>query len=213
MTDPFAALRARLDALGLDEADLDADPIVAVQAWLAFARTSGVPEPDAMTLATVDAEGRPSARAVLLRGLDDRGFVIFTNQTSEKARAVEATGRAALSFLWSEIRRQVRVEGTVERVGDAEVEAYFVRRPRPAQLAVWASDQSSVLASRAELDAAYAEVEARFAGQVVPRPPQWGGYRVVPERIELWQGREARLHDRLRYERSAGVWRLSRLAP
>ena len=176
MTDPFAALRARLDALGLDEADLDADPIVAVQAWLAFARTSGVPEPDAMTLATVDAEGRPSARAVLLRGLDDRGFVFFTNRTSEKARAVEDTGRAALSFLWSEIRRQVRVEGTVERVGDAEV-------------------------------------EARFAGQVVPRPPQWGGYRVVPERIELWQGREARLHDRLRYERSAGVWRLSRLAP
>jgi pyridoxamine 5'-phosphate oxidase len=150
---------------------------------------------------------------VLLRGLDARGFVLYTNRTSDKGRALDATQRAALHFLWPQLRRQVRVEGAVERVADDESDAYFARRPRASQLGAWASPQSSAIASRQVLDTAYAEVEQRFAGQPVPRPPHWGGYRVVPERVELWQGREARLHDRLRYERSAGEWTVSRLAP
>jgi pyridoxamine 5'-phosphate oxidase len=211
--DPLEALRARLDAVGLDEGDIDPDPLAEVARWVAFARATGVHDPDAMTLATVDAAGRPAARAVLLRGLDARGFVLYTNRTSDKGRALDATGQAALHFLWTELRRQVRVEGRVERVADEESDAYFARRPRPSQLGAWASAQSSVIASRQALDAAFAEVEQRFAGQPVPRPPHWGGYRVVPDRVELWQGREARLHDRLRYERSAGGWSVSRLAP
>jgi pyridoxamine 5'-phosphate oxidase len=166
-----------------------------------------------MTLATVDAEGRPAARAVLLRGLDARGLVLYTNRSSDKGRALDASRRAALHFLWTEIRRQIRVEGPVERVTDEESDAYFARRPRASQLGAWASPQSSVIASRAVLDVAYAEVEKRFAGGPVPRPPSWGGYRVVPERVELWQGREARMHDRLCYVRSAGEWTVSRLAP
>ena len=211
--DPLEALRARLDTVGLDEEDIGPDPIAEVARWIAFARAAGIHDPDAMTLATVDAAGRPAARAVLLRGLDARGFVLYTNRTSDKGRALDATGRAALHILWTELRRQVRVEGAVERVSDEESDAYFARRPRASQLGAWASAQSAVIASRQALDDSYAEAEHRFDGQPVPRPPHWGGYRVLPERIELWQGREARLHDRLRYERSGGEWRVSRLAP
>jgi pyridoxamine 5'-phosphate oxidase len=206
-------LRARLDAVGLHESDLHPDPLAMVARWLDFARAAGVHDPEAMTLATVDADGMPAARAVLLRGLDARGFVLYTNRTSDKGRALDATGRAALAFVWTELRRQVRVEGTVEHVSDAESDAYFARRPRASQLGAWASPQSAVIASRAALDDAYAAAEARFAGQAVPRPPHWGGYRVIPSRIELWQGREARLHDRLRYERTTGGWTVVRLAP
>lgn len=213
-TDPgLAALRARLDAVGLDVSDLDPDPIAACRRWIRFARAAGVHEPDAMTLATVDADGRPSARAVLLRGLDERGFVLYTNRTSDKGRALDATRQAALVFLWTELRRQIRVEGGVERVSDDESDAYFARRPRESRLAAWASAQSSVIESREALDAAYADAAARFAGVEVPRPSHWGGYRVVPARIELWQGREARLHDRLRYDRTDAGWVVARLAP
>ncbi len=208
-----AALRARLDALGLTEADLHPDPIEACRRWIEFARAVGVHDPDAMTLATVDADGVPTARAVLLRGLDARGFVLYTNRASEKGRALDATGRAALHFLWTELRRQIRVEGRVERVGDDESDAYFARRPRASQLGAWASPQSEVLASRAVLDAAFVATTERFAGRPVPRPPHWGGYRVVPHRVELWQGREARLHDRLRYDLADEGWSLTRIAP
>lgn len=209
----LAALRARLDAIGLLETDLDPDPIAACRRWIDVARAAGVHDPDAMTLATVDPDGIPTARAVLLRGLDARGFVLYTNRTSEKGRALDATGRAALHFLWIELRRQIRIEGHAERVADEESDAYFARRPRASQLGAWASPQSTVLTSRAELDDAFTDAAVRFADQEVPRPPHWGGYRIVPRRIELWQGREARLHDRLRYDRTDDGWVVSRLAP
>jgi pyridoxamine 5'-phosphate oxidase len=209
----LAALRARLDAIGLLETDLDPDPIAACRRWIDVARAAGVHDPDAMTLATVDPDGIPTARAVLLRGLDARGFVLYTNRTSEKGRALDATGRAALHFLWTELRRQIRIEGHAERVADEESDAYFARRPRASQLGAWASPQSTVLTSRAELDDAFTDAAVRFADQEVPRPPHWGGYRIVPRRIELWQGREARLHDRLRYDRTDDGWVVSRLAP
>jgi pyridoxamine 5'-phosphate oxidase len=209
----LGALRARFDAEGLEPRDLDADPIVACRAWIDDARAAGMFEPDAMSLATVDAGGSPTVRAVLLRGLDARGFVFFTNYTSAKGQALDASGVASLHFLWTAMRRQIRVDGLVQRTTVHESDAYFASRPRDRQIAAWSSDQSAVVASRAELDDEYAAVSARFAGGDVPRPPHWGGYRVVPERIEFWQGRETRLHDRLRYERSAGEWSVSRLAP
>ena len=215
MSEPvdLAALRAQFDAEGLEPADLDADPIVACRAWIDEARAAGLFEPDAMSLATVDAGGTPSVRAVLLRGLDEHGFVFFTNYNSAKGHALDASGVASLHFLWTAMRRQIRVDGLVQRTTLHESDAYFASRPRDRQIAAWASDQSAVIASRAELDAAFAATAERFAGGVVPRPAHWGGYRVVPERIEFWQGRETRLHDRLRYERSAGEWTVSRLAP
>jgi pyridoxamine 5'-phosphate oxidase len=207
------ALRERFDAIGLEQGDLDADPITACRSWITAARAAGQFEPDAMTLATVDANGRPASRAVLLRGLDARGFVFFTNHNSAKGQALDATGVASLHFLWTAMRRQIRVDGVVRRVDDAESDAYFASRPRDRQIAAWASDQSAVVESRAALDAAFAAVAERFAAGEVPRPPHWGGYRVEPDSIEFWQGRETRLHDRLRYVRSTGVWVVSRLAP
>ncbi len=209
----FAAFRAQFDAQGLEPGDLDADPIVACRAWIDAARAAGLFEADAMSLATVDAGGSPSVRAVLLRGLDAHGFVFFTNYNSAKAEALDASGVASLHFLWTAMRRQIRVDGLVQRTTAHESDAYFASRPRDRQIAAWASDQSAVVASRAALDDAFAATAERFAGGEVPRPPHWGGYRVVPERIEFWQGRETRLHDRLRYERSAGEWTVSRLAP
>jgi pyridoxamine 5'-phosphate oxidase len=207
------ALRERLDAVGLETGDLDADPIAACRAWIRTARAAGQFEPDAMTLATVDASGRPAARAVLLRGLDARGFVFFTNHNSAKGQALDSSGVASLHFLWTAMRRQIRVDGVVGRVDEAESDAYFASRPRDRQLAAWASDQSAVVESRAALDAAFAAAAEQFAGVDVPRPPHWGGYRVEPDSVEFWQGRETRLHDRIRYVRSAGVWVVSRLAP
>ena len=211
--DDLGVLRARFDAEGLEPGDLAGDPIVACGVWIGEARAAGLFEPDAVTLATADAAGRPAARAVLLRGVDERGFAFFTNYTSAKGIAIDATGHASLHFLWTAMRRQIRVDGPAHRVDASESDAYFASRPRDRQLAAWASDQSAEVASRGALDAAFAEAAARFAGREVPRPAHWGGYRVVPERIEFWQGRETRLHDRLRYERSAGVWVVSRLAP
>jgi pyridoxamine 5'-phosphate oxidase len=207
-------LRREYEALGLDVADVDADPIVQFRRWYYAVRDAGYHEPDAMVLGTVDAQGTPDARTVLMRGVDERGFVFFTNYTSVKARQLDAVPLAALTFMWSFVRRQVRVTGAATRIDGAESDAYFATRPRGSQLAAWASDQSTVLASRGELDARYLDVERRFAGGEVPRPPTWGGYRVDPEVFEFWQGRENRLHDRLRYTRAAdGTWRIDRLAP
>lgn len=196
----------------MDEHELDADALAQFREWLRVAE-SIEPQPHVMTLATADAEGQPSARQVLLRGVDERGFVFFTNRASRKAAELAGNPRAALVFHWFELGRQVRVEGIVEQVDEPESEAYWQTRPRGSQIAAWASRQSQRLHSRAELDGLYEEVEARFDDGDVPLPPFWGGYRVVPETVELWQHRENRLHDRIRYRRHGRRWRRERLAP
>lgn len=179
------------------------------------ALAAGEPEPTAMTLATADATGRISARIVLLKAVDERGFVFYTNYESAKAHQLAAHPNAALCFLWKNLRDvvQVRVEGSVKKAGDEESDAYFASRPRDSRIGAWASKQSQVLPDRAELDARIADVESRFAGIDVPRPPFWGGYRLVPDVIELWFGQRARLHDRVRYERSGGTWSKQMLYP
>ena len=201
------------DGLHLARPDLGPDPIEQFRVWLAAAREAGIYEPEAMTVSTVGADGRPSSRYVLLRGLDERGYCFYTNYRSAKARALDANPLAALTFGWLQIHRAVRVEGTVERLPEAESDAYFATRPRAARISAWASPQSEVIASREELERAAAAVEQRFAGAEIPRPPHWGGFLVRPERVELWQGRAGRLHDRLRYERERDGWRVVRLAP
>jgi pyridoxamine 5'-phosphate oxidase len=197
----------------LDPAAVSADPIEQVRAWLHGAREAGVYEAEARTVSTVGDDGRPSSRYVLLRGLDERGFSFFTNYDSAKGRALAQRPYAALTFGWLALHRAVRVEGDVERLPAPESDAYFASRPRGAQISAWASPQSAVIAGREELDRAMAEVEARFAGVEVPRPPHWGGFLVRPERVELWQGRPNRLHDRVRYQREGDGWRTERLAP
>ncbi len=181
--------------------------------WLEEARAAGLYEPTACTLATAGTDGRPSARQVLLRQLDAGGLVVFTNYDSRKGRELAENPYAALVFGWQEMARQARVEGPAARLGDDESDAYFRTRPRGSQLAAWASDQSQVIADRAVLDRRYAEVATRYAEGDVPRPANWGGYRITPETVEFWQNRLDRLHDRLRYTRAADGWRLERLAP
>jgi pyridoxamine 5'-phosphate oxidase len=200
----------------LERDDLVDDPIAQFQRWLEDADAEGVPLPNAMALATADAVGRPSVRHVLLRGLDARGFVFYTNRESRKGRQLAENPHAALVFLWKELDRQVAITGDAELVSDEESDAYYADRPRDAQLGAWASPQSSVLESRTELEHRLADAEARFHGQEVPRPGFWGGYRVIPATIEFWQGRAFRLHDRFRYIRDdaeATGWRVDRLAP
>ena len=197
----------------LDIADLPSDPIPVVRRWLEEAEAAGIRNPSAIALATADASGRPSVRHVLLRGIDGRGFLFYTNRSSRKGRELADDPRAAFSMYWRELDRQILVTGDVERLSDEESDAYFASRPREARLGAWASPQSEELSSRAELLERYAEVEARFADAEVPRPPFWGGYRVVPLSIELWVGRLHRLHDRFRYVREGDGWDLRRLAP
>jgi pyridoxamine 5'-phosphate oxidase len=197
----------------LDEQDLDPDPIVQFQRWFDRAAAVGVPEPEAMALASASDDGTPAARMVLLKAVDERGFVFYTNYESEKARQLAAHPIAALVFRWYQVRQQVRVTGTASRVDAIESDRYFATRDRGSQLAAWASPQSQVLPDRAALDARMAAVTARFSGTVIPRPPWWGGIRVAPTAIEFWQGRPNRLHDRLRYVRADVGWRIERLAP
>lgn len=201
----------------LDEADVLHDPIDQFARWFADAQAAGVPEPNAMTLATAAGGGVPSARVVLLKALDERGFAFFTNYDSRKGAELAANPRAALCFYWQPLERQVRVEGTVAKTSREESEAYFHSRPVAAQVGAWVSRQSVTIASRAELERLQQEVVARFgvdSGGVVPLPDFWGGYRVVPQSIEFWQGRPSRLHDRLLYTRQPdGTWRISRLSP
>jgi pyridoxamine 5'-phosphate oxidase len=196
----------------MEEHELDADPVRQFGVWYDAAQAAGVAQADATALATATPDGQPSVRLVLLKGYDERGFVFYTNHHSRKATELAANPRAAFAFFWQPLRRQVRVEGVVERVSDGESAAYFETRPRGSRLAAWASPQSRPVADRIELDALYDEADARFPGDV-PLPAFWGGYRVVPHTIEFWQGRENRLHDRFRYERSGDAWTMTRLAP
>ncbi|WP_437874599.1 pyridoxamine 5'-phosphate oxidase [Sorangium sp. So ce513] len=189
------------------------DPLVLARELLEQRQTTEPTDATAMTLATADASGRPSARMVLLKGIDDRGFVFFTNYASRKAADLEANPFAALCIHWAKAAEQIRVEGRVERISDAESDAYFATRPRGSQIGAWASRQSAPLPSRERLIERVREIEARFEGRPVPRPAFWGGYRVVPERIELWRGQESRLHDRVVYLRDGDGWRIERLYP
>jgi len=196
----------------LDETDVDADPFRQFQVWLAEALEAQVPEPTAMTLATVGAEGRPSARVMLLKALDERGFVFYTNYESRKGHQLAMRPRAALTFFWKELERQVRIEGSTEMVSAAESDEYFASRPHGSRIGAWASTQSAVIASRPWLEARVKAVETQY-GDDPPRPPHWGGYRVLPDWIEFWQGRSNRLHDRIAYTRAGGSWTLARLSP
>jgi len=208
----LADLRTDYRDRPLDLADLDPDPLRQFASWLAAAAAAGLPEPNAMCLATVDPDGTPSTRMVLLKGLEAGRLLFFTGLASRKARSLAHEPRCALTFWWDALERQVRVEGRAERVSDVEADAYFATRPRGSQLAAWASPQSQALDDRAALTSAWSAAAARFAG-TVPRPPAWGGYAVLPLALEFWQGRASRLHDRFRYERSDGGWTRGRLAP
>jgi len=214
MKPSIADIRREYSLRSLVRADVDPDPLRQFENWFAQAVESEVPDPTAMVLATATRDGLPAARFVLLKGVDAGGFVFFTNRESRKARELEENPRASLAFYWAELERQIRVEGRVERVSDEEADAYFRSRPRGSQIAAWVSRQSEVIGERAELENRARTLEERFGDTDVPRPPQWGGYRVIPDVIEFWQGRLNRLHDRLRYTlQSQGGWKIERLAP
>jgi pyridoxamine 5'-phosphate oxidase len=192
---------------------LSQDPLEQFEHWFAEAKRAGVEVPEAMTLATADAEGAPSARMVLLKGAGEDGFVFYTGYGSRKSEELEQNPSAALVLYWRPLGRQVRVEGSVERVSEAESAAYFATRPRGSQLAAWASHQSRPLESREELERRYAELEREYEDRDVPLPPHWGGYCLHPEAIEFWEHRENRLHDRIRYTRAREGWKVERLSP
>jgi pyridoxamine 5'-phosphate oxidase len=209
----LTGLREEYGRGGLDVTDLADDPVEMFERWLAQVIDAGVHEPNAMVLATATPDGLPSSRMVLLKEVGPDGFVFFTNHSSRKGDELAANPHCALLFPWHPLERQVRVEGVASPLDRASVEAYFHSRPRGAQIGAWASAQSHVVASRAALEASYTGAEARFGDGEVPVPPHWGGYRVVPEVVEFWQGRPGRMHDRLVYRRDGGQWVVARLAP
>ena len=205
--------RVQYETAGLDLADLDASPIIQWQRWYDQAAEGGVAEPNAMVVSTIADDGAPDARVVLVRGVDDRGFVFFTNYDSTKGRQLADDPVAAATFAWLDLHRQVRIRGTVVTVSREESDDYFASRPRDSQIGAWASPQSQPIPNRDELMRRVGEVTARFGGGPIPRPEHWGGFRLQPVEFEFWQGRPNRLHDRFRYRRSADIWVIERLAP
>jgi pyridoxamine 5'-phosphate oxidase len=213
-TRELTEMRREYAAGGLHEADMAPEPISMVRRWMHDAVTAGVHEPNAVVVSSVSAEGQPASRLVLLKGLDERGFVFFTNYRSRKGGELLANPACSLLFPWHVLERQVRVEGRAEPLSDTENDAYFATRPRASQVGAWASPQSEVVPGRAELDRLYAEAAARFgADDEIPRPAHWGGFAVAPEVVEFWQGRHGRMHDRIRYRRTGDGWSVERLAP
>jgi pyridoxamine 5'-phosphate oxidase len=206
-------LRREYTRAGLHESDLDPDPIVQFGEWFEKVIGADLHEPNAMILATATREGRPSARTILLKGYDERGFVFYTNYEGRKARELQENPLCALLFYWGELERQVRIEGRARRISDEESDTYFLSRPRGSRLGAWASEQSRPVEGRSVLEERVRELESEYEGREIPRPPFWGGYRVEPEVIEFWQGRENRLHDRLVYRRDGGGWKIERLQP
>ena len=212
--DYISRLRKEYTRTGLDESDAAPDPIEQFRGWFDDALAADLHEPNAMTLATATPGGRPSARVVLIKGFDERGFTFYTNYGGRKAGELEANPHCALVFYWGELERQVRIEGRASRISDEESDAYFASRPRGSQLGAWVSEQSRSIENRGALELRLRELEREYEGRKVPRPPFWGGYRVEPEVLEFWQGRENRLHDRLQYRRSEdGGWKRGRLQP
>jgi pyridoxamine 5'-phosphate oxidase len=210
----LAELRKNYSLGSLDVADVDHDPFRQFDKWFQQAIDAKLPEPNAMTLATVDSRGRPSARIVLIKGVDERGFVFFTNYESRKGRELSANPHASLLFHWIELERQVRIEGRVVKTEADQSDAYFASRPLGSRIGAWASNQSQVIESRSQLEVREREISLQY-GDDPPRPPHWGGYRLVPDAIEFWQGRPSRLHDRLLFTRAdeSGNWQIARLSP
>jgi pyridoxamine 5'-phosphate oxidase len=210
----IADLRKDYTLQDLNENDVNPDPVIQFQAWFTQAVTAQLPEPNAMTIASCTPDGKPSARMVLLKDADERGFTFFTNYNSRKGQELIAHPYAALVFWWAELERQVRITGTVEKVSSEESDRYFAMRPPNNRLGAWASNQSEVIANREVLEKQLAQFQSKFANQEVHRPPHWGGFRVIPQEIEFWQGRPSRLHDRLLYTRlDNGSWKIERLSP
>lgn len=209
----LAELRRDYSSEELSESAVDADPFAQFSKWMDEAFASGEIDANAMTVSTVDAEGCPSSRVVLLKGVDENGFVFFTNYESKKAADLDADPNIFLHFFWPGLHRQISISGIAAKTSREDAEEYFATRPRESQAAAWASKQSSIIASREELEKSFGEIQQRFEGQAIPCPPFWGGFRVVPNRFEFWQGRASRLHDRICYTLTDGQWPITRLAP
>ena len=209
----IADLRKNYTQAGLLESDIVANPYAQFKLWFEQAVAADILEPNAMTVATVTSEGKPSARIVLLKDFDDRGFVFYTNYNSQKGVELQHCPHAALVFLWGDLERQVRIEGKVEFVSESEATSYFHSRPASSQLGAWASDQSTIIGDRSVLEQRLQQLETQYQDRQIPKPPHWGGIRVIPQEIEFWQGRPSRLHDRLRYQLVDGNWQIDRLSP